>query len=158
MGGQWFFVYRFGAIFRGNTAVEPPQNPPWYYGQGRLCPVRLLCFGIVSVFILPVPSAVVPAPVFGGVSLSLVRSFRSGFLRFPAGSRCVTSPGSISHTGRSFDWNNPSMNCLYHRTFLYPVPYIHKVGIKPEIRKFPRLWNECGIMVLLRQAGRRKGE
>lgn len=51
MGGQWFFVYRFGAIFRGNTAVEPPQNPPWYYGQGRLCPVRLLCFGIVSVFI-----------------------------------------------------------------------------------------------------------
>ena len=31
MGGQWFFVYRFGVIFRGNTAVEPPQNPPWYY-------------------------------------------------------------------------------------------------------------------------------
>ncbi|NBI99423.1 hypothetical protein D3Z62_04515 [Lachnospiraceae bacterium] len=71
---------------------------------------------------------------------------RSGFLRFPAGSRCVTSPGSISHTGRTFDWNNPSMNCLYHRTFLYPVPYVHKVGIKPEIRKFPRLWNECGII------------
>ena len=46
MGGQWFFVYRFGAIFRRNTAVEPPQNLPWYYGQGRLCPVRLLCFGV----------------------------------------------------------------------------------------------------------------
>ena len=157
MGGQWFFVYRFGAIFRGNTAAEPPQNPPWYYGQGRLCPVKLLCFGIVSVFILPVPSAVVPAPVFGGVSLPLVRSFRSGFLRFPAGSRCATSPGSISHTGRSFDWNNPSMNCLYHRTFLYPVPYVHKSGIKPKIRKFPRLRNGCGIMALLRQAGRREG-
>ncbi len=93
----------------------------------------------------------------GGVSLSLVRSLRSGFLRFPAGSRCVTSPGSISHTGRSFDWNNPSMNCLYHRTFLYPVPYIHKVGITPEIRKFPRLRNGCGIMALLRQAGRKEG-
>ena len=65
--------------------------------------------------------------------------------------------GSISHTGRSFDWNNPSMNCLYHRTFLYPVPYIHKVGITPEIRKFPRLRNGCGIMALLRQAGRKEG-
>ena len=41
MGGQWFFVYRFGAIFRGNTAAEPPQNPPWYYEQGRLCPVSM---------------------------------------------------------------------------------------------------------------------
>ena len=25
--------------------------------------------------------------------------------------------GSISHTGWSFNWNNPSMNYLYHRTF-----------------------------------------
>ena len=134
MGGQWFFVYRFGAIFRGNTAVEPPQNPPWYYGQGRLCPVRLLCFGIVSVFIFAGSFCRRSCPpVFGGVSLSLVRSLRSGFLRFPAGSRCVTSPGSISHTGRSFDWNNPSMNCLYHMTFLYHVPYVHESGIKPKI-------------------------
>ncbi|ARE65141.1 hypothetical protein ADH76_25940 [Enterocloster clostridioformis] len=58
---------------------------------------------------------------------------RSGFLRFPAGSRCVTSPGSISHTGRSFDWNNPSMNCLYHMTFLYHVPYVHESGMKAKI-------------------------
>ena len=36
---------------KGNTAAEPPQNPPWYYGQGRLYPVGLLCFGIVLVFI-----------------------------------------------------------------------------------------------------------
>ena len=36
---------------KGNTAAEPPQNPPWYYGQGRLRPVGLLCFGIVLVFI-----------------------------------------------------------------------------------------------------------
>ena len=73
------------------------------------------------------------------------------------GSRCATSPGSISHTGRSFDWNNPSMNCLYHRTFLHPVPYIHESGIKPEIQKIQRLRNGCGIIVLLRQAGRREG-
>ncbi|ATP01145.1 hypothetical protein CG447_02310 [Faecalibacterium duncaniae] len=64
----------------------------------------------------------------------------SGFLHFPSASRCATSPGSISHTGRSFDWNNPSMNYLYHRTFLFPVPYIHKVGFRGEKRKFPRLW------------------
>ncbi|EEU98486.1 serine esterase [Faecalibacterium prausnitzii] len=49
--------------------------------------------------------------------------------------------GSISHTGWSFDWNNPSMNYLYHRTFLYPVPYVHKVGIKGKNQKFPRLRN-----------------
>ena len=36
---------------KGNTAAEPPQNPPWYYGQGRLYPVGLLCFSIVLVFI-----------------------------------------------------------------------------------------------------------
>ena len=47
--------------------------------------------------------------------------------------------GSISHTGWSFDWNNPSMNYLYHRTFLCPVPYVHKVGIKGKNQKFPRL-------------------
>ncbi|EFP59920.1 hypothetical protein HMPREF0983_03806 [Erysipelotrichaceae bacterium 3_1_53] len=47
--------------------------------------------------------------------------------------------GSISHTGWSFDWNNPSMNYLYHRTFLCPVPYVHKVGIRSKNQKFPRL-------------------
>ncbi|EGT5374028.1 hypothetical protein CUA76_17275 [Clostridioides difficile] len=64
---------------------------------------------------------------------------RSGFLHFPAASRCATSPGSISHTGRSFDWNNPSMNYLYDSPFLFPVPYVHKVGFRGEKRKFPRL-------------------
>ena len=49
--------------------------------------------------------------------------------------------GSISHTGWSFDWNNPSMNYLYHRTFLCPVPYVHKVGIRGKNQKFPRLRN-----------------
>ena len=54
----------------------------------------------------PVLPDVVPAPgSHNGVSLPLVRSLRSGFLHFPAASRCATSPGSISHTGRSFDWN-----------------------------------------------------
>ena len=32
------------------------------------------------------------------------------------------------------------MNYLYHRPFLFPVPYIHKVGFRGEKRKFPRLW------------------
>ncbi|EDP20544.1 hypothetical protein FAEPRAM212_03341 [Faecalibacterium prausnitzii M21/2] len=31
------------------------------------------------------------------------------------------------------------MNYLYHRTFLCPVPYVHKVGIKGKNQKFPRL-------------------
>ena len=34
---------------------------------------------------------------------------------------------------------NPSMNYLYHRTFLCPVPYVHKVGIRGKNQKFPRL-------------------
>ena len=114
------------------------ENPPWYYGQGRLCPVRLLCFDIVSVFIFTGSFCCRFCPLFGGISLRLVRSFQSGFLRLPAGSRCITSPGNISHTGRSFDWNNPSMNYLYHRTFLYPVPYIHESGMNPTIQKIPR--------------------
>ena len=36
---------------------------------------------------------------------------------------------------------NPSMNYLYHRTFLCPVPYVHKVGIRGKNQKFPRLRN-----------------
>ncbi len=44
------------------------------------------------------------------------------------------------------------MNYLYHRPFLYPVPYVHESGMKPKIQKIPRLRNGCGIMVLLRQA------
>ena len=31
------------------------------------------------------------------------------------------------------------LNQPYHRTFLYPVPYVHKVGIKGKNQKFPRL-------------------
>ena len=132
MGGQWFFVYRFGAIFRGNTAGKTRPKIPLVLRAGQTMPCEIAVFryrfGVHFCRFF-----VVPAPVFGGVSLSLVRSLRSEFLRFPAGSRCVTSPGSISHTGRSFDWNNPSMNCLYHMTFLYPVPYVHKSGMKPKI-------------------------
>ena len=95
---------------------------------------HLSCFDITLVFISPVRSVVVPAPGFcGGVSLPLVRSLQSGFLRFPTGSHCATSLGCISHTGRSFDWNNPSMNNLYDRTFSCPVPYIRKVGMKPQM-------------------------
>ncbi|RHT93902.1 hypothetical protein DW720_11810 [Clostridium sp. AM27-28] len=59
----------------------------------------------------------------------MVRSSQSGFL-YPAASRGVTSPGNISHTGRSFDWNNPSMNWPNHSPFLNPVPYSHKIGRK----------------------------
>ena len=54
--------------------------------------------------------------------------------------------GSISHTGWSFDWNNPSMNYLYHRTFLCLVRYVHKVGIRGKNQKFPRLRNWYGII------------
>ena len=32
-------------------------------------------------------------------------------------------------------------NYLYHRTFLCPVPYVHKVGIRGKNQKFPRLRN-----------------
>ena len=105
MGGQWFFVYRFGAIFRRNTAVEPPQNPPWYYRQGRLCPVRLLCFGIVSVFILPVPSVVVPAP-----SLAAFRS--AWYARYGQGSS-VSLPEVVA----------------LHRRGAYPIQAGHSIGI-----------------------------
>mgnify|MGYP007098666151 CR=1 FL=1 len=40
---------------------------------------------------------------------------------------------------------------------MYHVPYVHESGMRPEIQKIPRLRNGCGIMALLRQAGRREG-
>ena len=101
--------------------------------------IRLSCFGIISVSVLP---GVVPP-------LNLTAAYRSlWYAHFGQGSS-ISLPkvmalhrrGSISHTGWSFDWNNPSMNYLYHRTFLCPVPYVHKVGIRGKNQKFPRLRN-----------------
>ena len=91
------------------------------------------------------------SPVLPGVvpPLNLTAAYRSlWYARFGQGSS-ISLPkvmalhrrGSISHTGWSFDWNNPSMNYLYHRTFLCPVPYVHKVGIRGKNQKFPRLRN-----------------
>ena len=151
------FCVSFRGDFQGKYSRRAAPKSPLVLRAGQTMPREIVVFryrfGVHFAGSLCCRSC----PRLGGVSLRLVRSFQSGFLRFPAGSRCVTSPRSISHTGRSFDWNNPSMNCLYHRTFLYPVPYVHKSGIKPKIQKFPRLRNGCGIMTLLRQAGRREG-
>ena len=91
----------------------------------------------------------ISSPVLPGVvpPLNLTAAYCSlWYARFGQGSS-ISLPkvmalhrrGSISHTGWSFDWNNPSMNYLYHRTFLCPVPYVHKVGIKGKNQKFPRL-------------------
>ena len=101
--------------------------------------IRLSCFGIISVSVLP---GVVPPQ-------NLTAAYRSlWYARFGQGSS-ISLPnvmalhrrGSISHTGWSFDWNNPSMNYLYHRTFLCLVRYVHKVGIRGKIRNF----HDCGI-------------
>ncbi|RKJ01338.1 hypothetical protein D7X87_20295 [bacterium D16-54] len=97
--------------------------------------------------------------------LNLTAAYRSPWCaRFRQGSSislikvaAALRRGSIFHTGRSFDWNNPSMNCLYHRSFLYPVPYVHKVGNRGKNQKFPRLWKWYGIMGLTAAASRRKG-
>ena len=51
---------------------------------------------------------------------------------FPIGVGLETMPREIT---RAF----PSMNYLYHRTFLCPMPYVHKVGIRGKNQKFPRL-------------------
>ena len=120
-------VYGFGAIFGKITAIEPPKISRSISDRVDYPPIRLSCFGIISVS---------------------VRQFSLGYARFGQGSS-ISLPkvmalhrrGSISHTGWSFDWNNPSMNYLYHRTFLCPVPYVHKVGIKGKNQKFPRLRN-----------------
>ena len=148
----------FGAIFRDFPAVEPPENPHSImdrtdYALSNCCvSVSFRCS------FSPVLPDVVPAPdSHNGVSLPLVRSLRSGFLHFPAASPCATSPGSISHTGRSFDWNNPSMNYLYHRTFLCLVPYIHKVGFWSKNQKFPRLWKVCYNPYERQENSRREG-
>ena len=135
-----FSVSCFGAIFRGNSGRRAAPKSPVVLRAGQTMPREIVVFRYrFGVHFAGSPLLSFLPPSFGGVSLPLVRSLRSGFLHFPAGSRCATSPGSISHTGRSFDWNNPSMNYLYHRTFLCPVPYVHKIGIKGKNQKFPRL-------------------
>ena len=130
------FVYGFGAIFGKITAIEPLKISRSISDRVDYPPIRLSCFGVSS----PVLPGVVPP-------LNLTAAYRSlWYARFGQGSS-ISLPkvmalhrrGSISHTGWSFDWNNPSMNYLYHRTFLCPVPYVHKVGIKGKNQKFPRL-------------------
>ena len=122
------FVYGFGAIFGKITAIEPIKISRSISDRVDYPPIRLSCFGIISVSVRQFsPVGVVPP-------LNLTAAYRSlWYARFGQGSS-ISLPkvmalhrrGSISHTGWSFDWNNPSMNYLYHRTFLCPVPYATK--------------------------------
>lgn len=130
------FVYSFGAIFGKITVIEPSKISR----SIRLSPYQIVVFRYHFGISSPVLPGVVPP-------LNLTAAYRSlWYARFGQGSS-ISLPkvmalhrrGSISHTGWSFDWNNPSMNYLYHRTFLCPVPYVHKVGIKGKNQKFPRL-------------------
>ena len=135
-------VYGFRAIFGKITAIEPLKISRSISDRAEYLPINLLCFGIVLGISSPVLPGVVPP-------LNLTAAYRSlWYARFGQGSS-ISLPkvmtlhrrGSISHTGWSFDWNNPSMNYLYHRTFLCPMPYVHKVGIRGKNQKFPRLRN-----------------
>ena len=88
----------FGVMFRGDFQGKYGHRAalkcPIVYGRGRLHPADLSCLGSVLVSVLPGCPAVVPAPEsHSGVSLPLVRSFRSGFLHIPAKSHGATSPG-----------------------------------------------------------------
>ena len=143
------FVYGFGAIFGKITVIEPLKISRSISDRVDYPPIRLSCFGVSS----PVLPGVVPP-------LNLTAAYRSlWYARFGQGSS-ISLPkvmalhrrGSISHTGWSFDWNNPSMNYLYHRTFLCPVPYIHKVGIRGKIRNF----HDCGKCDIIQLNGRNK--
>ena len=135
-------VYGFGAIFGKITVIEPLKISRSISDRVDYPPIRLSCFGIISVSVRQFSPGVVPP-------LNLTAAYRSlWYARFGQGSStslpkvmALHRRGSISHTGWSFDWNNPSMNYLYHRTFLCPVPYVHKVGIKGKNQKFPRLRN-----------------
>ena len=136
-------VYGFGAIFGKITVIEPPKISRSISDRVDYPPIRLSCFGIISVSFR---CQFASSPRCRS-SLNLTAAYCSlWYARFGQGSS-ISLPkvmalhrrGSISHTGWSFDWNNPSMNYLYHRTFLCPVPYVHKVGIKGKNQKFPRL-------------------
>ena len=131
-------VYGFGALFGKITVIEPLKISRSISDRVDYPPIRLSCFGVSS----PVLPGVVPP-------LNLTAAYCSlWYARFGQDSStslpkvmALHRRGSISHTGWSFDWNNPSMNYLYHRTFLCLVRYVHKVGIKGKNQKFPRLRN-----------------
>lgn len=142
-------VYGFGAIFGKITVIEPLKISRSISDRVDYPPIRLSCFGVSS----PVLPGVVPP-------LNLTAAYCSlWYARFGQGSS-ISLPkvmalhrrGSISHTGWSFDWNNPSMNYLYHRTFLCPVPYVHKVGIRGKIRNF----HDCGKCDIIQLNSRNK--
>ena len=142
-------VYGFGAIFGKITVIEPLKISRSISDRVDYPPIRLSCFGVSS----PVLPGVVPP-------LNLTAAYCSlWYARFGQGSStslpkvmALHRRGSISHTGWSFDWNNPSMNYLYHRTFLCPVPYVHKVGIRGKIRNF----HDCGKCDIIQLNGRNK--
>ena len=136
------FVYGFGAIFGKITVIEPLKISRSISDRVDCPPYQIVVFRYHFGVSSPVLPGVVPP-------LNLTAAYRSlWYARFGKGSS-ISLPkvmalhrrGSISHTGWSFDWNNPSMNYLYHRTFLCPVPYVHKVGIRGKIRNF----HDCGI-------------
>ena len=110
-------VYGFGAIFGKITVIEPPKISR-SISDSRLSPYQIVVFRYHFGVSSPVLPGVVPP-------LNLTAAYRSlWYARFGQGSStslpkvmALHRRGSISHTGWSFDWNNPSMNYLYHRTF-----------------------------------------
>ena len=135
-------VYGSGAIFGKITVIEPPKISRSISDRVDCPPYQIVVFRYHFSVSPPVLPGVVPP-------LNLTAAYRSlWYARFGQGSSISLSKvmalhrrGSISHAGWSFDWNNPSMNYLYHRTFLCPMPYVHKVGIRGKNQKFPRLRN-----------------
>ena len=106
------FSVVFRGDFQGKSGHRAARKSPVVFTDRTDYALSDCCVSVsIRCSFSPVLPDVVPAlGSHNGVSLPLVRSLRSWFLHFPAASRCATSPGSISHTGRSFDWNNPSMN------------------------------------------------
>ena len=106
----------FSVVFRGDfqekNGHRAARKSPVVLRIGQTMPYRIVVFryqfGVhfrrFSLMSFPAPGSHngVFAP-FGTLVAVMVPPF-------PAASHCATSPGSISHTGRSFDWNNPSMN------------------------------------------------
>ena len=79
------------------TVIEPPKISRSISDRVDYPPIRLSCFGIISVSFrcqfASSPRCRSSPESHNGVSLPLVCSFRSGFLHIPAKSHGTTSPG-----------------------------------------------------------------
>ena len=137
------FCVVFRGDFQGKNSRKAALKSPAVVRIGQTMPYRIVVFQ----YQFGVP--ICRFSLMSLLPLALSAAFRSRWYARCGQGSSISSPQVAAlhrrgaypiQAGHSIGFD-PSMNYPYHRTFLFPRPYVHKVGNRLQKRKIPRLRN-----------------